>query len=120
MTEQTPMTNTLSKKERMQIPRSSMPEQDAKERSCNFNEVALGLMSEMVRQEAARCLDCKDPKCIDGCPVRIDIKQMCALVYEGDFLGAAALVREQNVLPAITGRVSWRGSPAFRLLYYRS
>ncbi len=99
------MTNPLSKKERMQIPRAAMPEQDAKERSCNFNEVALGLMAEMVKQEAARCLDCKDPKCIDGCPVRIDIKQMCALVYEGDFLGAAALVRQQNVLPAITGRV---------------
>jgi glutamate synthase (NADPH/NADH) small chain len=105
VTEQSPMTNPLSKKQRMQIPRASMPEQDAKERSCNFNEVALGLMAEMVKQEAARCLDCKDPKCIDGCPVRIDIKKMCALVYEGDFLGAAALVREQNVLPAITGRV---------------
>jgi len=99
------MTNTLTKKQRMQIPRASMPEQDPQERSCNFNEVALGLMAEMAKQEAARCLDCKDPTCIDGCPVRIDIKKMCALVCEGDFLGAAALVREQNVLPAITGRV---------------
>jgi len=99
------MSNPLKNKERMQIPRASMPEQDPGERRQNFNEVALGLAAELAQQEAARCLECKDPTCIDGCPVRIDIKKMCQLVYEGAFLEAAALVREQNVLPAITGRV---------------
>ena len=99
------MPNPLKNKERMKIPRATMPEQDAVERVGNFNEVALGLQAEIAKQEAARCLDCKEPTCIDGCPVRIDIKRMCELVYVGDFVAAAALVREKCVLPAITGRV---------------
>jgi glutamate synthase (NADPH/NADH) small chain len=88
------MPNPLKNKERMQIPRADMPEQDPDARRHNFNEVALGLAAEMAKQEAARCLDCKDPTCIDGCPVRIDIKKMCELVYDGAFLKAAALVRD--------------------------
>ncbi|MBN1608395.1 MAG: NADPH-dependent glutamate synthase [Polyangiaceae bacterium] len=89
----------------MRISRATMPEQDASERRSNFHEVALGLTAELAKQEAARCLECKDPTCIDGCPVRIDIKKMCQLVCDGKLEEAAALVREQNVLPAITGRV---------------
>jgi glutamate synthase (NADPH) small chain len=102
---ETAMPNPLSKKERMQLPRAAMPEQDAGARRGNFGEVALGLLVDMAQKEASRCLECKDPSCIDGCPVRIDIKSMCQKVTEGDFLGAAALVRQQNVLPAVTGRV---------------
>jgi glutamate synthase (NADPH/NADH) small chain len=99
------MANPLTKKERMRVARASMPEQDASERRGNFHEVALGLTAELAKQEASRCLECKDPTCIDGCPVRIDIKTMCQLVYDGKLEEAAALVRTQNVLPAITGRV---------------
>jgi glutamate synthase (NADPH/NADH) small chain len=99
------MANPLTKKERMRVARASMPEQDASERRSNFHEVALGLTAELAKQEASRCLECKDPTCIAGCPVRIDIKTMCQLVYDGKFEEAAALVRAQNVLPAITGRV---------------
>jgi len=87
------------------VPRQHMPEQGARIRAANFDEVALGFTEELAIAEASRCLQCKKPKCIEGCPVSVDIPQFLALVREGKFAEAAALVREKNSLPAICGRV---------------
>jgi glutamate synthase (NADPH/NADH) small chain len=95
----------LSKKERMKIPRQPMPEQNSVERSKNFKEVNLGFTEELAKMEALRCLQCPKPVCIDGCPVEIKIKDFIQLVAEGDFLGAASKIKEDNMLPAICGRV---------------
>ena len=99
------MANTLTPKERMQIPRQPMPEQDAKERRNNFNEVNNGFTPELAVKEAQRCLQCKKPKCIDGCPVEIKIDEFINMIAEGNFLEAAKKIKEDNVLPAICGRV---------------
>ena len=97
--------NPLKPKERMKIPRQAMPEQDAHERTHNFSEVNLGLDLELAKQEALRCLQCAKPTCIDTCPVGVNVKAFVDLILAGDYLGAAAKIREDNVLPAITGRV---------------
>ena len=89
----------------MQIPRQHMPEQDSQERKHNFQEVNLGLPEEIALKEAARCLQCKNQQCLSGCPVGVKIREFIELVAAGDFLAAAAKMREDNVLPAITGRV---------------
>ena len=72
----------LSKKERRKIPRQQMPEQDAQQRARNFEEVNLGLTAELARLEATRCLECKNPKCEEGCPVNIHIQEFVTLVAE--------------------------------------
>ncbi|MCX8011150.1 MAG: dihydropyrimidine dehydrogenase, partial [Ignavibacteria bacterium] len=95
----------LSKKDRMKIPRQKMPEQEPMERIHNFNEVNLGFTEELAKMEALRCIQCPKPKCIEGCPVGIKINEFIALVAEGDYLAAAAKVKEDNALPAICGRV---------------
>ena len=87
------------------LPRQHMPEQDAQERGRNFDEVALGFTAELAVAEASRCLQCKRPKCVAGCPVGIDIPGFLALVRERKLVEAAALVRDRNSLPAICGRV---------------
>lgn len=97
--------NPVSPKDRMKIPRQSMPEQPAEERARNFEEVNLGYSAELAQQEAKRCLECAKPTCTDNCPVGIDVKKFVELIVAGDFLGAAAKIREANVLPAVTGRV---------------
>jgi glutamate synthase (NADPH/NADH) small chain len=99
------MSNPLPPKQRMKIPRQAMPEQDSGERRTNFTEVNLGLSTALAKQEALRCLQCKTHHCFTGCPVGVKIKEFVDLVVDGDYLGAAALIREDNVLPAITGRV---------------
>lgn len=71
----------------------------------DFDEVDSGLSPEEAMEEAQRCLQCKKPGCVDGCPVSIDIPAFISLIADGDFLGAAASIREQNLLPAICGRV---------------
>ncbi len=95
----------LKPKERMSIPRQKMPEQDPKIRSHNFKEVALGLTEELARAEAARCIQCKKPLCISGCPVEVDIPRFIRLVTEGKYVEAARAIKETNVLPAVCGRV---------------
>jgi glutamate synthase (NADPH) small chain len=97
--------NTLSLKERMKIARTQMPELDPQERSRNFEEVNQGLKVLDAVTEATRCLGCARPACVDHCPVGVKIKDFVALVYAGDYLEAAAKLREDNALPAITGRV---------------
>jgi len=95
----------ITNKERMAIPRQPMPAQDPTERSRNFQEVNLGSTPELAMKEALRCIQCKDPVCIKGCPVNIKIDQFILKVAEGDFLGAAKKIKEDNVLPAVCGRV---------------
>jgi glutamate synthase (NADPH) small chain len=97
--------NPLKMKDRMKVPRQHMPEQEAGLRIHNFTEVNLGYSTELARQEALRCLECKKPTCMDYCPVGVKVKEFVRLIVEGNFLGAAAKIREDNVLPAITGRV---------------
>ena len=86
-------------------PRQAMPEQDAVERSKNFNEVALGYPEDTAVLEAGRCLQCKKPKCIDGCPVEVDIPGFIGEIKERNFDEAIAIIKEKNNLPAICGRV---------------
>ena len=95
----------ITTKERLAIPRQEMPAQDPKIRAGNFEEVHLGLTPELAQMEALRCIQCKDPVCIKGCPVNIKIDQFIRLIAEGDFLGAVRKIKEDNVLPAICGRV---------------
>jgi glutamate synthase (NADPH) small chain len=97
--------NPVSPKDRMKIPRQGMPEQAPEQRAHNFEEVNLGYTAELAQQEARRCLECARPTCTDNCPVGIDVKAFVELIVAGDFLGAAAKIRQDNVLPAITGRV---------------
>jgi len=100
-----PSANPVSMKERMKIPRQGMPEQAAELRVMNFTEVNLGYSTELARQEALRCLECAKHTCVDYCPVGVKVKDFVKLIVAGDYLGAAAKIREDNVLPAITGRV---------------
>jgi glutamate synthase (NADPH/NADH) small chain len=89
----------------MKLPRQPMPEQDAAARSANFDEVNLGLTITGATTEALRCLECAKPHCVTGCPVNVNIREFVQLITDGDYLAAASKIREDNVLPAITGRV---------------
>jgi len=82
-----------------------MPEQDPLVRNKNFSEVALGYTKEEAMAEAEKCMSCRNPKCISGCPVEVPIKDFINFVREGDFMAAAAKIKETNSLPAICGRV---------------
>lgn len=97
--------NPLPNRDRMKIPRQHMPERPAGERAHQFTEVNLGYSAELARQEALRCIECAKPTCTEGCPVGVNVREFIQLIVDGDFLGAAAKIREDNVLPAITGRV---------------
>lgn len=85
--------------------RRPMPKQEPFERVKNFDEVALGYTEELAREEASRCLDCKKPLCIAGCPVAIDIPGFIKCIIEGDFAGGIKKMKETNALPAVCGRV---------------
>jgi len=97
--------NPLPNKERMKVPRQPMPERPPEERAKNFSEVNLGYDPELAHNESLRCLACQKPTCISTCPVSVKVKEFIDLILAGDYLGAAAKIREDNVLPAITGRV---------------
>ncbi|MCW8811584.1 MAG: NADPH-dependent glutamate synthase [Ignavibacteriaceae bacterium] len=99
------MSGKISNKERMKIPRQLMPEQDSSIRRTNFNEVNLGFTEELAKMEAMRCIQCPKPSCVEGCPVGVKIGDFIALVADGNYLGAAAKLKEDNLLPAICGRV---------------
>ena len=83
----------------------AMPKQKLQKRIHNFEEVALGYTEEQAVAEAKRCLQCPQPKCMEGCPVGIDIPAFVKLISEGDFEKAIHVVKERNSLPAICGRV---------------
>jgi glutamate synthase (NADPH) small chain len=90
---------------KLKIPRQEMPEQDQKLRVHNFLEVPYGLTTELTQLEAGRCLQCTNPKCVDGCPVGIDIPAFIKHIREEDYEGAARKIKERNILPAVCGRV---------------
>ncbi len=89
----------------MKIPRQLPLEQDPAVRRRNFEEVSFGFDESLVSEEMLRCIDCKEPQCVQGCPVGIDIPGFIKLVVEKDYIGAARKIKEKNYLPAITGRV---------------
>jgi len=97
--------NPVPIKERMKLPHQAMPEQPPLLRATNFKEVNLGYSEDLARAEAQRCLECAKPTCIDDCPVGVKVKEFVQLIVAGEYLAAAAKIREDNVLPAITGRV---------------
>jgi glutamate synthase (NADPH) small chain len=97
--------STLTTKQRLQIARQKMSEQEPLPRSANFSEVNLGLPETAALLEAERCLQCKDPKCVAGCPVAVNIPRFIDLLSKGDLAGAAGSLLSDNALPAVTGRV---------------
>ncbi len=97
------MAEKAAKKEKM--PRQAMPEQAPDIRAKNFEEVPFGLSPDAAMKEAQRCLQCKKPACVDGCPVQVDIPGFIKLVKEGDFTGAIGHLWTKNSLPAVCGRV---------------
>ncbi len=99
------MKNDLTPKERMAIPRHKMPEQPAEVRRANFKEVPLGYSEKMAIKEAQRCLQCKKPKCVEGCPVNVKIPEFIEKIAEGNFDAAQEILLETNSLPAVCGRV---------------
>jgi len=99
------LTKADENKIKLKIPRQEMPEQDQKLRVANYGEVPYGFTSELAALEAGRCLQCKNPKCVDGCPVNIDIPNFVRLIADEKFDEAAKKIKERNILPAICGRV---------------
>ncbi len=88
------------------IPKKTpMREQPPKERARNYNEVPFGYSEKEAMQEAVRCLQCKKPTCILGCPVEIDIPGFIDCIAKGDFRASINKLKEKNVLPAVCGRV---------------
>jgi len=85
--------------------RTPIPEQDPIERSKNFDEVALGYTVDQALREANRCMFCSKRNCVAGCPVEVPIPEFIKQMRDGDFLGAAATIKQKNSLPAICGRV---------------
>ncbi len=80
-------------------------EQDPKVRAKNFNEVCLGYNAEEAILEAQRCLNCKNPQCVKGCPVNVHIPEFIKYVAEGNFMEAAKVINRDSALPAVCGRV---------------
>ena len=95
----------LNPRERMALGRNAMPERDARIRATDFVEVNLGFSDVLAAAEAERCLQCKNPLCIEGCPVRVNIPRFIDLVAGGDLKGAAESLLDDNALPCVTGRV---------------
>lgn len=93
------------KKGAKKIARVAMPEQDPNVRRRNFEEVPLGYTVEMAMEEASRCVQCRKPSCVTGCPVEVDIPGFINLITEGDFTGAIRNLWSHNALPAVCGRV---------------
>jgi glutamate synthase (NADPH/NADH) small chain len=90
---------------KLDLNRNEMPKQPPEVRRRNFDEVALGYTAELAVTEAKRCMQCKKPKCVTGCPVEIDIPAFIAQVVRGDFMGGIRKIKEKNCLPAVSGRV---------------
>ena len=93
------------KAKKKKIPRQAMPEQKPEVRRRNFEEVPIGYTKELAMQEAERCLQCKNPACMEGCPVSVDIPGFISLIKEGNFTASIRKIWEKNSLPAVCGRV---------------
>ena len=87
------------------IPRVAVREQDPKVRAHNFEEVSYGYDKQEAMLEASRCLHCKNPRCVGGCPVSIQIPEFIAHVAQGDIAAAAGVIAQDSSLPAVCGRV---------------
>ena len=96
---------SLKAKDRYEIPVQDMPAQDGVQRRSNMNEVATGYTKTQARLEAMRCLQCKTAPCMEGCPVRIRIRDFVVAIAEGKDEEALAIVKENSLLPAVCGRV---------------
>ncbi len=105
------MTSGKHKEKKSERPRPwlieppGMPHQDPKDRINNFDEVNLGYSEDQILQEAERCMACKNPKCVEGCPVEIEIDRFLEAVRGRDYREAIRIIKEKNSLPAICGRV---------------
>ena len=95
----------LKPKDRYEIPPQDMPEQDPVVRAGNVNEVATGYTETHAKIEALRCLRCKNAPCVNGCPVRIRIRDFVVEIAEGRYEQALAIIKENSLLPAVCGRV---------------
>ncbi|MDZ7725220.1 MAG: NADPH-dependent glutamate synthase [candidate division KSB1 bacterium] len=95
----------MKNKERLLIDPVKMPEQEPETRIHNQKEVPLGFSLDQAKREALRCLQCKNPKCVEDCPVNIDIPRFIGQIAEGDITAAVRTVKEKNVFPSICGRV---------------
>lgn len=89
----------------MRPDKNPMPEQEPNVRNKNFLEVTTGYTEEMAKDEAARCLNCKNKPCMQGCPVSVKIPEFIQLIQQGDYEGAYNKIKETNALPAVCGRV---------------
>lgn len=95
----------LKPKDRYEIPAQAMPAQDADQRRQNMYEVAEGFTEEQARTEAMRCLQCKNAPCMEGCPVRIRIREFIVAIADGNYAEALSIIKENSLLPAVCGRV---------------
>jgi glutamate synthase (NADPH/NADH) small chain len=95
----------LKPSDRYNIPQQGMPEQDPAVRRSNVNEVATGYTETHARLEALRCLQCKKAPCVNGCPVRIRIRDFVCAIAEGEYGKALDIIKENSLLPAVCGRV---------------
>jgi glutamate synthase (NADPH) small chain len=98
-------TTATDKPKKAKVPRHPMPEQDPQRRRTNFEEVPKGYPENIAVEEALRCLNCKKPHCVEGCPVNINIPGFVKLIGEGKFVEALLKLKEQTALPAVCGRV---------------
>lgn len=89
----------------MKLEKNPMPIQDPIERGHNFKEVALGYTEEIALDEAERCLNCRNPRCVEGCPVNIHIPEFITKIKEKDYEGAYNVISLSSSLPAVCGRV---------------
>ena len=96
---------TIKPSQKMKIPRQEMACQPPELRVCNFDEVSLGLSAEQAKLEAARCIMCKHPACIDGCPVSIDIPAFLMEIVRDNAQGAARIIKKSSSLGSVCGRV---------------
>jgi len=99
------MAENVESTKKVKIPRHEMPCQEPQVRAHNFEEVALGYSEETAIEEAKRCLQCKNPKCMSGCPVSVLIPDFIKKIAEGDFQEAGNVLKIKNSLPAVCGRV---------------
>lgn len=99
------MAEPKKKKKKLDLNRREMPKQPPEVRRHNFSEVALGYRVEAAVEEATRCLQCPNPKCVDNCPVEIDIPGFIKCIAERDFAAGIRILKEKNCLPAMCGRV---------------
>jgi glutamate synthase (NADPH/NADH) small chain len=88
-----------------QVSRQPMPEQKAEIRKRNFEEVPLGYTEDLAVKEAERCLECKKPSCMNGCPVSVNIPDFIRFIKEREFTHSIRKIWERNALPAVCGRV---------------